>query len=149
MNISAYLEKCCVCLRALYLGARRTRSTVGVQLPIWLRWDGDPLTPSTLYGHATHVLPIHILSLNLRSLYLSHHHITTLTCQLLDTQHPVNHRSHQGETHPVNQSHIWAKHTQSTMKVIAGQNTPSQPWKSYVGKTHPVNHGSYIWTKHT
>ena len=42
---------------------------------------------------------------------LSHHQITMLTCQLLDTQQPVNHRSHHDETHPV----------------ISGQNTPSQP----------------------
>ena len=111
---------------------------------------GIPLTLSTLYGHATHVLPIHILSLNLRSLHLSHHHITTLTCQLLDTQQPVNHRSHQGETHLVNQeSYIWAKHTQSTTEVICGQNTPSQPLKLYLGKTHPIDHQSYIWAKHT
>ena len=117
-----------------------------------------PLTMSTLYGHATHVLPIHpthvlpihILLLNLRSLHSSHHHITMLTCQLLDTQQAVNHRGHQGETHPVNQeSHIWAKHTQSTTEVICGQNTPSPPWKLYLGKTHPVNHESYIWAKHT
>ena len=106
---------------------------------------------------------------------LSHHRITMLTSQLLDTQQPVNHRSHQGETHqstkkvtsgqntssqpqksyvgkthPVNhESYIWAKHTQSTMKAVSGQSTPSQPWKSCVGKTYPVNHGSYIWTKHT
>ena len=68
---------------------------------------------------------------------LSHHRITMLTSQLLDTQQPVNHRSHQGETH------------QSTKKVTSGQNTSSQPQKSYVGKTHPVNHESYIWAKHT
>ena len=106
---------------------------------------------------------------------LSHHRITMLTSQLLDTQQPVNHRSHQGETHqstkkvtsgqntssqpqksyvgkthPVNhESYIWAKHTQSTMKAVSGQSTPSQPWKSCVGKTHPVNHENHVWAKHT
>ena len=66
---------------------------------------------------------------------LSHHYITMLASYLT-----LNNQS----TTEV----IRVKHTQST-KVISGQNTPSQPQKSYVGKTHPVNHESYIWAKHT
>ena len=43
-----------------------------------------------------------------------------------------------GKTHPVNhKSHIWVNHTQSTMKVISGQNTSNQPQKLYLSKTHP------------